>query len=393
MYDKFRYFSVNPLGGFHEGFVLNFRQTADGLLYLVEKKEEAFYYSLSFDCQEMGNLWHKVRTWAQVPDGMYFEISYHASDHKEYGENGEDLDSYMLDKSISDEQKAGYLTALWNVWRKEQRPVINAKDALFVQAQGRYLWIMLKANCNFIKEDNKPLVIEKMRLYYPRMSFLDYLPAVYQEDNESRDFLERFLSIFSTIHDEMEENIDNLERYFDADTVEGEYLKWLSDWLSINSDDRWNDDSLRELLKSAPEIYKIRGTKKALEKMIAVYTGEKPIIIEYFQYKEDLKNPVLSERIRKLYGDDPYTFTVLVKAGCVRETHRRIAVKKILHEEKPAYTEARLVVLQNTIELDGYTYLGINSVFAGASPLLLDPEKSVLYNNELINGQELEACK
>ncbi|HEX2927385.1 MAG TPA: phage tail protein [Ruminiclostridium sp.] len=391
MYDKFKYFSVNPLGGFHRGFLQNLLQRPDGLVYTVENKQEALYYSLSFDSQENGNTWHKVRIWAQVPDGMYYEISCHASDYKEYGENGEDLDTYMLDPSVSNGQKASHLKALWNTWKEGKRPIVNAEDALLMQAQGRYLWFMLRINYNFLKEENKPLIIQKIRLYYPRMSFLDYLPSVYQENSESRDFLERFLSIFSTIHDEMEETIDNLARYFDADTVEGEYLKWLSRWLSIASDDRWDESSLRELVKTAPEIYRIRGMKRAIEKMIAVYTGEKPIIIEYFQYKEHLKDPGQSEHILKLYGDDPYTFTVLVRAGCVRENHQKIAVRKILQEEKPAYTEARLVVLQNSIELDGYTYLGINSVFAGAAPLLLDPEKSVLYNNELIRGQELEA--
>ncbi|HEX9060531.1 MAG TPA: phage tail protein, partial [Clostridia bacterium] len=247
----------------------------------------------------------------------------------------------------------------------------------------RYLFIMLRINYNYMKEGSDPLIIKKIRLYYPRMSFLDYLPAVYQEDPESKDFLERFLSIFSTIHDEMEENIDNMARNFDADTVEGDFLKWLSGWLSIASDDRWNQNSLRELTKRASEIYKIRGTKRALEEMIRIYTGEKPIIIEYFQYREFLKDADATKNLIKLYGDDPYTFSVLVRSACVKETHQKIAVKKILQEEKPAYTKARLIILKSSIELDGHTYLGINSNLSGGSPLLLDPEKSVLYNSIL----------
>ncbi len=40
--------------------------------------------------------------------------------------------------------------------------------------------------------------IEQVKVYYPRASSLQYLPAVYREDAVSADFLARFLSIFDT---------------------------------------------------------------------------------------------------------------------------------------------------------------------------------------------------
>lgn len=382
MYDKFKFFSLNSLGGFNEGFLKNLKHTENGLIYTA-KNGEAIFCPLSFDSQENGCTWHKVKMWIEVPEGMYFEIFYFASDYKSYGEDGKDLDMYMMDNSISDDNKEMYLKDFWKRICENKKPIVNAEDALFINAQGRYLFIMLKMKYNYLKEGSNSLTIKKIRIYYPRMSFLDYLPAVYQEDPESKDFLERFLSIFSTIYDEMEESIDNMAKNFDADTVEGDFLKWLSSWLAIAADDRWDQNSLRELTKRAPEIYKIRGTKRALEKMIRIYTGETPIIIEFFQYKELLMDAEVAENLIKLYGDDPYTFSVLVRSACVKENHQKIAVKKILQEEKPAYTKARLIILKSSIELDEHTYLGINSNLSGGSPLLLDPEKSVLYNSIL----------
>ena len=41
-------------------------------------------------------------------------------------------------------------------------------------------------------------VLEKVKVYYPRASSLQYLPAVYREDPVSADFTARFLSIFDT---------------------------------------------------------------------------------------------------------------------------------------------------------------------------------------------------
>lgn len=390
MYGKFKYFSINPEGGFNEGHLNNV--ATDRLE--SSNDDSAVFYSLSFDSHEKGNVWHKIRVFAEASEGMHYEIDYFASDDKAFIET-RDIDLYMLDLSIDKNKKEKELEDLWsriinlnqNKLGKKGRPsLVNVEDALFIGAVGRYLWLRIKFSEKKEKEDH--LLINKIRIYYPRMSFLSYLPEVYQEDKESRDFLERFLSIFSTIHDEMEEKIDNIYKYFDNDYVDGDYLKWLSSWLSISADDRWEKEALRRLLKKAPEIYKIRGTKRAIEEMIEIFTGEKPKIIEYFQYRKDLEDSQKGRVLKKLYGNDPYTFTVLVKSEYVKENYRKVAIKKILDEEKPAYTEAKLVILRNNLELDGHTYIGENTEFSKESGMLLDPERSILYYNILEDNSE-----
>lgn len=309
-----------------------------------------------------------------------------ALDHKYTDEEVNDLDWYICDEDISKEQKAEYLEMLWARWEANSGNVlINPRDCLFNEARGRYLWLRIKVSYTYLLDNDQGFCLQKARIYFPRMSFLDYLPPVYQEDPDSKEFLERFLSIFGTLHGDMEERIDNTALNFDADIAGGEYLKWLANWLAIAPDDRWSEASLRKLINRAMEIYKIRGTKRALEEMVEIYTGERPWIIEYFQYKDMLNKHEYRDIYLNLYGNDPYTFSVLVRSELVSEGYQKMAVKKIIEEEKPAYTEARLVFLKNSIELDSHTYLGLNSVIAGASPLILDSEKSVLYNNMLEN--------
>lgn len=382
MYSKFKFFSINGEGGFNDGFLKNVWVKGDGLTF--ESGKTGCFYSLSFDSGENGTIWHKIKVWAEVLEGMTYEVSYYASDIKEVmkntGDGKRDIDQYMMDTFIEGGEKGYNLEEFWTNSPSIQSSLWDL-DALFNNAVGRYLWIRIKVYGSG-GENTKGLLINKIRLYYPRMSFLSYLPQVYQEDMESRDFLERFLSLFSTIHDEVEDGIDNIAKYFDPDAVEDEYLKWLSSWIGITSDDIW-DKKRRELLKKAPEIYKIRGTKGAIEQMIELYTGKKPCIVEYFDYREYLKDPDKKDRLIKLFGDDPYTFSVLISSECVKENHQKMAVRKILMDEKPGYTEARLILLKNSIELDGHTYLGINSIFMENSKLLLNPEQSVLYNNEL----------
>ncbi len=388
-YGKFKYFSINAQCGWHEGFCSGFASTDAGLCFNPQQdgvSRTAAYYSTSFDSQMMGNQWHRLRIWAHIPEGMDFMVSVMALDHKYADEEFQDLDWYICDEGISPEQKAAYLEMLWGRWEaKSGNVLLNPRDCLLNEARGRFLWLRIKVSFTCLQEDCDCFCLEKARVYFPRMTFLDYLPAVYQEDPESKEFLERFLSIFSTLHDDMEERIDQMALLFDVDIAAGEYLKWLANWLAIAPDDRWSDESLRRLISRAMEIFRVRGTKQALEEMIEIYTGEKPWIIEHFQYKNLLNNNEYRDTYMNLYGNDPYAFSVLIRAERVSEGYQKMAVKKIIEEEKPAYTEARLVFLKNSIELDNHTYLGLNSVIAGASPLILDSEKSVLYNNILKN--------
>jgi len=62
-------------------------------------------------------------------------------------------------------------------------------------------------------------VLRGIRIWYPRASWLQYLPAVYQEDQESASFLSRFLSILQTSFDCFDETIDDIASLFDPLSV------------------------------------------------------------------------------------------------------------------------------------------------------------------------------
>ena len=66
-----------------------------------------------------------------------------------------------------------------------------------------------------------------------RSVFLKYLPAIYQEDPESRSFLARFLSILQTDFDGFDETIDDIWNYFDAASVPADWFLWLAAWIAL----------------------------------------------------------------------------------------------------------------------------------------------------------------
>ena len=111
---------------------------------------------------------------------------------------------------------------------------------------------------------------------FQRLSYLRYLPATYQENEKGREFLERFLSMFESMSYDMEHTIKRLTKYFDPQAVEKEFLNWLASWMGIIYDENWPEQSKRELIKRAYQLYKIRGTIDGLKEIIKLYSGKSP---------------------------------------------------------------------------------------------------------------------
>lgn len=333
----------------------------------------------SFDSTQTETIWHKFTVDAELPDETQLLISYFAADRKEHLIQGKwcDLDDFLLDPHVTMQEKLFATADLWS------EPVINAADALFLSAQGRYLWIKMELHGT---KQASPL-IQRLRIFAPRHSFMAYLPAVFQEDASSAAFLERFLALFETFYLDVEQRIDTISRYFDPDLTPRDFVPWLSSWLGQDHDDMWSEEQRRELIRRAPEMYAERGTRTGLEKMMQLYTGEKPIIVEYFQVREMLQRPDLKALVSSLYTDNPYSFSVLVSHHCVRTERDRMALQKILDDQTPAFTEGKLVVLQAGIYADLHSYVGINSYLMEPALLTLDQHLSIPYST-VISGKE-----
>lgn len=338
---------------------------------------EGVFISTSLDTTVDKTRWHKVLIDAQIPRETQLTISYFSADSKNIVIDGKhvNIDQLIKDETIPFVEKERMLAPLFSQER------INPKDALFFQLEGRYLWFRLRLTGS---ETETPL-LKKMRIYFPRMSYLSYLPAIFQEDSKSSEFLERYLSLYAKFLSEMDEQIQSIPRFFDPNLVSGDYLRWLSKWLGIVTDDSWTDEQLRELIRHAPFIYKKRGTKEAIAKVIEIYTGEKPFIVEHFQLEVYKQDATLYEVIKKLYGDHPYYFYVIVNAETIDSEKKRIIVQSILDEEKPAFTEAKLIILEPWIYLDSHSYLGINTYLSERSVMTLDNKSYLPTDTVLID--------
>lgn len=338
---------------------------------------QGYYFTTSIDSHISELVWHKLSMQAHYEGDTHLSVRYYSSDSKHAIVDNEyvELDEYIQNPDIPLLTKLDGLKPLWS------KPLLNPKDALLFQAQGQYLWLLFE----FIGNEQGTPEVSSMRVYYPRTSYLSYLPSVYQEDAKSKDFLERYFSLFATFLEGMDEKIDQVVKYFDIDAVSGPYLKWLATWLGIASQDHWNEHQLRRLMKAAPTIFKQKGTRASIEKLVEIYTGEPPIIIEPFQVKHLLEKQEFAAVVPLLYGDNPYCFNVLVKQEHAEKEKQRIVLQKILDEHKPAYTEARLIVLQPWMYMDYHSYLGVNTYLSEPKLFMLDDKSSLPHHTIIID--------
>jgi phage tail-like protein len=103
----------------------------------------------------------------------------------------------------------------------------------------------------------------------PASAYLDDLPVIYQ----GSDFLGRFLLIFEAIWEPLEQRQDHIAMFFDPRTCPAGFLPWLGSWLDVACPVYWPESRLRRLLSEAMELYRWRGTRYGMTRLLELCTG------------------------------------------------------------------------------------------------------------------------
>ncbi|MHB8645326.1 MAG: FHA domain-containing protein [Thermomicrobiales bacterium] len=107
-------------------------------------------------------------------------------------------------------------------------------------------------------------------------TILTHLPIIFQEN----DFFERFLLIFESLWEPLEQRQDHIQMYFDPRTCPEPILSWLASWLDLSYTLHWPEGRKRRFLAEVIDLYRWRGTRYGLERIIEVCTGYVPRITE-----------------------------------------------------------------------------------------------------------------
>jgi phage tail-like protein len=112
--------------------------------------------------------------------------------------------------------------------------------------------------------------------------YASYLPVVFHEsdDDDGKAFLPRFLKIFESIWEPLEQRQDYIDTYFSPRTCPSSWLPWFASWFGLELDPSLSEPRVRMLLANTIEIYRWRGTKYGLTRVIEVCLGIRPVISE-----------------------------------------------------------------------------------------------------------------
>ena len=272
---------------------------------------------------------------------------------------------------------------------------------------GRYLWLRLKMESDGFTSPE----VAGIRVDFPRQSYLDYLPAVYQSDEESRWFLERFLSIAQREWDSLDARVSDIVGYFDPKAVPaGPFLQYLAKWLALPLEESWNSEQQRVLLEAAPKFYKRRGTLDSLRQLLRAYlqnlsgatAGEMesvdyPQILEEFRARRymmlsregattlgtlPLWGPGVMGRcqlgvfstegdVRMSSTGDPehdvfqrfaHRFRVFIPAAWVRSHEDERKVRRALDTEKPSHTQYDLCLVEPRLRVGIQSTVGVDTI-------------------------------
>lgn len=186
-------------------------------------------------------------------------------------------------------------------------------------------------------------------------SYLQYLPTVLQEGRFLGAFLTAFERVLSgpppgatdstLVVEGIEQKLDRIHEYFDPAEAPPEFLPWLAGWTATMLRDDWDEPTKRSFLAQIIPLYKKRGTRDGLIKLLALHAAG----VKVFDHDADdvpprftpTAPPHLFLVVAQVDGQDP-----LAMARKVRQ------ILAVIDREKPAHT-------YYVLELD-YTGMQIN---------------------------------
>lgn len=392
-------------------------------------REEGTYYSKTLDSGIPGCQWHRIVLEADVPPKTVVEISYISSDDSKLQreidkkiteekiskqKKVKDIDELLINKGLKWSEPERFSSNYSNLNEKytnqqlnSSEPVKKQKSMLFRSKMERYLWLRIKL---LTFDDKVSPTITQMKIHYPRISYLRYLPAIYQENPASSEFLERFLSIFETVSGDLETRISQIYKYFDPNTVPQNFLNWLASWLNLAIEEDWQEEKKRQLIQEAYLLYKQKGTPSGIKRLIEIYTGKKPVILEDSKIKKPMvlrENGKLALGINSLLIETPFSglrlgneailgritlrdsirspeepflsmahrFTITLDLSDDEKIFFEKQLRRILDVEKPAHTTYNLRFSGSKRELE--TYVEINTKLDYYQPLRLGAEATI----------------
>ena len=316
----------------------------------------------------------------------------------------------ILIESATSEEAAPTIEPSWN------RSLLagNANPDCLVQSPpGRYLRlrIVLRSNSRVAPG------VDGIEVSLGGGGLLQYLPAVFQEDEESRQFLERFLAIFQSGFDDLNAQVDGLSELFDPRRTGAANLPWLAQLVGLFGDPGWSEAQLRERLAGAVAGYRRRGTIDGLVDAVRAYARVDAHVVEHFRLRQLARLSATSTldgsasvwsrdrtqrlqlgsysqvgRFRLVSYPEPaiealdwgaHRFTVLFHSDPYAVVDTAARVRRVVDREKPAHTEASVCPVFPRLRLGVQARVGVDALVGDISYTVLSRTSTLNYDTVL----------
>ena len=235
---------------------------------IVEKPRQRFatradFLSPIFDSQHPQAIWDRLRLDGCIPPGTTVQIDAWANDDKDVA--GAWVRQPALLLSPTGSELAAHSRAA--IVATDLMARHGTFELLFQRIAGRYLQLRIILSSD---GDASPR-LRALRASWPRISWAErYLPAIYREDPEAADFLDRFLANMQGTVGGIEVRMISAQTLFDTSTAPLETLGWLAEWFDVALDPSWQEAQRRAFIKHALRFFGWRGTMRGLESALAL---------------------------------------------------------------------------------------------------------------------------
>lgn len=327
---------------------------------------QGVFLSAALDSGTPGTVWHKLIVDAAFPAASWITVETATAD------------------------AVGALAGTDLVWASAQNggtPIpfsADLPDQLVQSPPGRYLRLRITLG----SDGNETPSLQSLKVLYPRGSYLDLLPRIYQRDGESALFLQHYLALFEHVLTGIEDRYDAFAAQHDPKAAPADVVEWLGRLFDLSFDPSWPLSKRRALVAEAAGLYRRRGTIAGLARFIEIYTGTEPLIIEGFSCRPN--QPALIGVGRSFIGcgiclspSSPtelaettmpaayaHRFTVLVYLceWCDAQTLLPV-VERIIAMNKPVHTRHTLVPVYPDARVGLQSTVGIDYVLGGGTSL------------------------
>ncbi len=326
-------------------------------LRLLPDGDDQCLFLRSIDGLIPGANWGRLSFKVDCSEGRGYSVYAIAFDNNEIlqGDRMLNLDEYLTDPDVPPTEKRDFLI------RSGAKRAIRKNDILLYELSGQYLYIA------FLFAGEGELSLYDMVIDSVGDNFMNTFPEVYRERNS---FFHRFISVFSSIYNDFDADIEALPKLLDPMVCPEEFLIVYGSWMGINLEGASLDvDVMRMLVNEAYYLSRMKGTKKAIERVLEIILGKPAVVIEHNRLRSWINDEQM-ELPEGFKTRGVYDVTVMVSVKLTEELRHQIVF--MLDQFKPVRTNITVMQMDETPMTDSRTYLDINSMLPEEKEANLD---------------------